>query len=251
MNFKSLKFTQKQVEAYTRVRETLRVRLAQLFGLDAEQLQRLGTQFCSEVDGFVREYWHSHIDTEQYGTFAYTSLLYLNTQDEDSLHAPHCQNHVEGESMAPEPRAVEPRGGRVVAFSSDAENPHKAQSGGQGEARQGERTGFRLGRQGFRDGGGFRTLGTLGRGRGTFGRIRRERKGCSMNEPGTFPKSCVDRLQRNRTLGDWRSPHSTRSVWKKAHLIPLSCCRETDGVRQEFRCHDTPPIQDGVGGFGT
>lgn len=36
------------------MRETLRVRLAQLFGLDAEQLQRLGTQFCSEVDGFVR-----------------------------------------------------------------------------------------------------------------------------------------------------------------------------------------------------
>lgn len=29
------------------------------------------------------EYWHSHIDTEQYGTFAYTSILYLNTQGQE------------------------------------------------------------------------------------------------------------------------------------------------------------------------
>eukprot|EP00913_Durusdinium_trenchii_P007234 g6799.t3 len=50
MNFKSLKFTQKQVEAYTRVRETLRVRLAQLFGLDAEQLQHDMT-FFSHING--------------------------------------------------------------------------------------------------------------------------------------------------------------------------------------------------------
>ena len=33
------------------------------------------------------EYWHSHIDTEQYGTFAYTSILYLNTQGEDLFSA--------------------------------------------------------------------------------------------------------------------------------------------------------------------
>jgi hypothetical protein len=31
------------------------------------------------------EYWHAHIDTQQYGTFEVTTLLYLNTQVEDDV----------------------------------------------------------------------------------------------------------------------------------------------------------------------
>ena len=29
------------------------------------------------------EYWHKHIDTNQYETFDYTALIYLNDQGED------------------------------------------------------------------------------------------------------------------------------------------------------------------------
>ena len=31
------------------------------------------------------EYWHRHIDAEQYGTFAYTTLLYLSTAQDGSF----------------------------------------------------------------------------------------------------------------------------------------------------------------------
>lgn len=40
-------------------------------------------QATAAVTVSSKEYWHSHIDTEQYGTFAFTTLLYLNSQDED------------------------------------------------------------------------------------------------------------------------------------------------------------------------
>eukprot|EP00435_Cladocopium_sp_Y103_P029880 s325_g7.t1 len=126
MNFKSLKFTQKQVEAYTSVRRLLRLQVADLFGLEAEHLQHDMT-FFSHINGSKTartlhdEYWHSHIDTEQYGTFAFTTLLYLNSQDED-FHGGEFVFEAQG-TLAP--AAVEPKAGRIVAFSSDAENPHK------------------------------------------------------------------------------------------------------------------------------
>lgn len=126
MDFKSLKFTQKQVEAYTSVRRLLRLQVAEFFGLDPETLQHDMT-FFSHINGSKTartlhdEYWHSHIDTEQYGTFAFTTLLYLNSQDED-FHGGEFVFEAHGTSSA---AAVEPRAGRVVAFSSDAENPHK------------------------------------------------------------------------------------------------------------------------------
>jgi predicted 2-oxoglutarate/Fe(II)-dependent dioxygenase YbiX len=76
------------------------------------------------------EYWHDHIDTEQYGTFAYTTLLYLNSQQQD----------FEGGSFTflptkkgrGEPVTVEPREGRLVIFSSGAENTHRVTRVGKG-----------------------------------------------------------------------------------------------------------------------
>ncbi|CAE7676503.1 ogfod3, partial [Symbiodinium pilosum] len=88
MEFKSLKFSQKQVAAYQAVRRVLREQLSRLFGVPLEGLQHDMT-FFSHINGSKTaqtthdEYWHSHIDTEQYGTFAYTVLLYLNTADDD------------------------------------------------------------------------------------------------------------------------------------------------------------------------
>ncbi|CAE7329226.1 OGFOD3 [Symbiodinium natans] len=130
MEFKSLKFTQKQVEAYSRVRQALRKQLSRLFGVPLEGLQHDMT-FFSHINGSKTaqtthdEYWHSHIDTEQYGTFAYTVLLYLNSADHDFDGGEFIFEESRGNGVVVPAAAVEPRAGRVVAFSSDAENPHK------------------------------------------------------------------------------------------------------------------------------
>ncbi|CAJ1421387.1 unnamed protein product [Effrenium voratum] len=125
MEFKSISFTEKQVEAYLSVRRRLRDQISQLFGVPVEGLRHDMT-FFSHINGSKKaqtvhdEYWHSHVDTEQYGTFAYTTLLYLNTANKDFQGG---QFLFEGTGGAD--AVVEPRYGRLVAFSSDAENPHK------------------------------------------------------------------------------------------------------------------------------
>eukprot|EP00439_Symbiodinium_sp_Y106_P036350 s466_g4.t1 len=130
MEFKSLKFTQKQVEAYRSVRQALREQLSRLFGVPLEGLQHDMTFFshinASKTAQTVHDqYWHSHIDTEQYGTFAYTVLLYLNTEAQDFDGGEFIFEESKGEGFRVPAAAVEPRAGRIVAFSSDAENPHK------------------------------------------------------------------------------------------------------------------------------
>ena len=73
------------------------------------------------------EYWHSHVDTLQYGSFAYTALLYLNQAGEDfeggrlSFDAP--EQRGDGDAAAAA-ALVSPKPGRLVLFSSGKEHPH-------------------------------------------------------------------------------------------------------------------------------
>merc|ERR1712151_428658 len=113
------------------VRSSLRRSLANLFGIPEEALLHDLT-FISHINASKAaktlhdEYWHQHTDSDQYETFTYTALLYLSTLGED---------FDGGEFIFEEPRgasssaaaAVEPRFGRLVAFTSDAENPHRVQ----------------------------------------------------------------------------------------------------------------------------
>jgi len=77
------------------------------------------------------EYWHSHVDKLQYGSFIYTALLYLNERGVDfeggqltfdapstGGGAPHEQTDVEVLGR------VSPKPGRLVLFSSGHEHPH-------------------------------------------------------------------------------------------------------------------------------
>lgn len=130
MEFKQANFTQAQLQAYQDVRQILREQLSQLFGLSTEGLMHDMT-FFSQINASKKaktmhdEYWHSHIDTEQYGTFAYTTLLYLNTQYEDFQGGEFIfEERRYGDTIQPA-ASVEPRSGRLVVFTSDAENPHK------------------------------------------------------------------------------------------------------------------------------
>ncbi|CAE8637897.1 unnamed protein product, partial [Polarella glacialis] len=126
MDFKSIKYTPAQIASYQAVRELLRQQVAELFGVPQSALQHDLT-FFSHINASKTaqtthdEYWHSHVDTQQYGTFAYTALLYLSTQQEDFDGGEFIFEKGDGEVTA----AVEPRLGRMVAFTSDAENPHR------------------------------------------------------------------------------------------------------------------------------
>ena len=66
------------------------------------------------------EYWHEHVDAVQYGSFAYTSLLYLSDADADFT-----GGRLTFAPSAGRPAAhVSPTRGRLVLFSSGEEMPH-------------------------------------------------------------------------------------------------------------------------------
>ena len=87
------------------------------------------------------EYWHSHVDTLQYGSFVYTALLYLNQAGEDfeggrlTFDSPEQRGGGGGggggaggggggADAAATAALVSPKPGRLVLFSSGAEHPH-------------------------------------------------------------------------------------------------------------------------------
>jgi len=127
MEFKQVEFSAEQVGAYLDVRDRIRRIIESKFGIPENTLKHDMTFFshinASKAAKTVHdEYWHTHIDTEQYGTFAFTALLYLNSQQEDFdggsfLFLP--------SSGGGEPVGVEPREGRLVIFTSGAENTHR------------------------------------------------------------------------------------------------------------------------------
>jgi len=133
MEFKQINFTETQRSAYHAVRQSLKGVVARQFGVPEEALLHDMT-FFSHINGSKEaktvhdEYWHQHIDTEQYGTFEYTALLYLSTMGEDFDGGEFVfdSESEAGKAGGPE-AAVEPRFNRLVAFTSDAENPHRVE----------------------------------------------------------------------------------------------------------------------------
>ncbi|XP_032068082.1 2-oxoglutarate and iron-dependent oxygenase domain-containing protein 3 isoform X2 [Thamnophis elegans] len=79
------------------------------------QLYRINN---SEAKTTHDEYWHPHIDKVTYGSFDYTSLLYLSDYAED-FGGGRFVFMDEGAN-----RTVEPRAGRVSFFTSGSENLH-------------------------------------------------------------------------------------------------------------------------------
>ena len=70
------------------------------------------------------EYWHNHIDRQQYPGFVYTGLLYLNTFDDDFKGGEFV--FVDQEKDKPDRSfVVEPKAKRLNLFTSGPENPHK------------------------------------------------------------------------------------------------------------------------------
>uniref|UniRef100_A0A3B3D3Q5 2-oxoglutarate and iron dependent oxygenase domain containing 3 n=1 Tax=Oryzias melastigma TaxID=30732 RepID=A0A3B3D3Q5_ORYME len=108
------------------VRGRIQAAIAEAFGLDPELMYLTKPTFFSRINSTAArtqhdEYWHPHIDKVTYGSFDYTSLLYLSDYGSDFtggrfIFMDHNAN-----------RTVEPRTGRVSFFSSGSENLHRVE----------------------------------------------------------------------------------------------------------------------------
>ena len=116
-------FRRSEVAVYADVVERIR-RLAEAT-FRAEGLYLTAPTFFSRISSdkppkiLNDEYWHEHIDAEQYGSFVYTSLLYLTDAGRDFEGG--AFQFLGAESVAD----VQPAKGRLVLFTSGTEHPHR------------------------------------------------------------------------------------------------------------------------------
>ncbi|XP_037522755.1 2-oxoglutarate and iron-dependent oxygenase domain-containing protein 3 [Rhipicephalus sanguineus] len=117
-------FSENDLKVYKQVKDKIRSLIGFQFGIRPDTLHLTHPTFFSEMT--VRpavtvhdEYWHVHVDKEQYGSFHYTSLLYLTDYNADFGGGRLV--FVDGTRGN---ATVEPKKGRVLAFTSGSENPH-------------------------------------------------------------------------------------------------------------------------------
>jgi len=119
-------FTESDMRVYSDVKLRIKRLIAETFGIDPNHLHLTSPTFFSKMTDKKAvtghdEYWHQHIDKIQYGSFDYTSLLYLSDYSEEFEGGRFVFDETEEEKMG---STVEPRKGRVSFFTSGSENPH-------------------------------------------------------------------------------------------------------------------------------
>lgn len=127
MDSQKLAFDAADLQLYRDVIERVRAEVLRTFGL--KRLYLTSPLFFSRIDAgkpaktMNDEYWHAHIDKLQYGSFAYTALIYLNDHGTDftgGLFAFSDSNGLKNFTVAP-------RMGRLSMFTSGGENVHYVQ----------------------------------------------------------------------------------------------------------------------------
>ncbi|KAM9831770.1 2-oxoglutarate and iron-dependent oxygenase domain-containing protein 3 [Neosynchiropus ocellatus] len=119
-------FTLEDFQLYKEVRKRIQAIIAETFGLDQNLMHLTKPTFFSRINCTTAktqhdEYWHPHIDKVTYGSFDYTSLLYLSDYGSDFTGGRFIFMDQNGN------RTVEPRAGRVSFFSSGSENVHRVE----------------------------------------------------------------------------------------------------------------------------
>uniref|UniRef100_A0A7M4FVJ3 2-oxoglutarate and iron dependent oxygenase domain containing 3 n=1 Tax=Crocodylus porosus TaxID=8502 RepID=A0A7M4FVJ3_CROPO len=81
-------FTEEDFQLYRDIRQRIQHRIAQAFGISSSSMYLTKPTFFSRINNTEAktahdEYWHPHIDKVAYGSFDYTSLLYLSDYAED------------------------------------------------------------------------------------------------------------------------------------------------------------------------
>uniref|UniRef100_A0A8C2UE05 2-oxoglutarate and iron dependent oxygenase domain containing 3 n=1 Tax=Coturnix japonica TaxID=93934 RepID=A0A8C2UE05_COTJA len=119
-------FTEEDFALYRDVRQRIQQKIAEAFGISSSSMYLTKPTFFSRINSTEAktthdEYWHPHIDKETYGSFDYTSLLYLSDYAED---------FGGGRFVfmdAGSNKTVEPQAGRVSFFTSGSENLHRVE----------------------------------------------------------------------------------------------------------------------------
>ncbi|TWW81676.1 2-oxoglutarate and iron-dependent oxygenase domain-containing protein 3, partial [Takifugu flavidus] len=146
-------FTEEDFQLYRAVRGRIQAVIADTFGLDPKLMYLTKPTFFSRINSTTAktqhdEYWHPHIDKVTYGSFDYTSLLYLSDygsdfsggrfifmdQDSNSTVEPRAGNYQLIKcsiSLCYFEPCLFPRSflhtGRVSFFSSGSENIHRVE----------------------------------------------------------------------------------------------------------------------------
>lgn len=116
-------FTKKDLQTYRNVKNKILTAVCEEYGLQKENLYLTSPTFFSRMTNKPAktthdEYWHKHIDKIQYGSFDYTTLLYLSDYESEFTGGRFFFDSKEKDGI------VEPKSGRVSFFTSGAENPH-------------------------------------------------------------------------------------------------------------------------------
>ncbi|XP_014457286.2 2-oxoglutarate and iron-dependent oxygenase domain-containing protein 3 isoform X1 [Alligator mississippiensis] len=119
-------FTEEDFQLYRDIRQRIQHRIAQAFGISSSSMYLTKPTFFSRINNTEAktahdEYWHPHIDKVAYGSFDYTSLLYLSDYAEDFGGGRFVFMDVGSN------KTVEPRSGRVSFFTSGSENLHRVE----------------------------------------------------------------------------------------------------------------------------
>ncbi|KAG8445991.1 hypothetical protein GDO86_013752, partial [Hymenochirus boettgeri] len=113
-------------EVYREIRLKIQQEIARTFNISVSSLHLTKPTFFSRMNSSEAktthdEYWHPHTDKETYGSFDYTSLLYLSDYLVD-FSGGRFVFMDEGVN-----RTVEPRIGRLSFFTSGSENVHRVE----------------------------------------------------------------------------------------------------------------------------
>ncbi|XP_025907174.1 2-oxoglutarate and iron-dependent oxygenase domain-containing protein 3, partial [Nothoprocta perdicaria] len=119
-------FTEEDFALYRDVRQRIQQRVAQAFGISPSALYLTKPTFFSRINSTEAktthdEYWHPHVDKVTYGSFDYTSLLYLSDYAEDFGGGRFVFMDTDSN------KTVEPQAGRVSFFTSGSENLHRVE----------------------------------------------------------------------------------------------------------------------------
>ncbi|KAJ3661465.1 hypothetical protein Zmor_005860 [Zophobas morio] len=112
---------------YKMVKNKIQHAIAENFGINSDSLYLAHPTFFSKLSNLEPqtphdEYWHVHVDKETYESFHYTSLLYLTDFNIDFKGGRFV--FVDDPDKPNKNTTVDPRKGRVLMFTSGAENPH-------------------------------------------------------------------------------------------------------------------------------
>jgi len=126
-------FRESDFKLYSDVRKTIHAKIAETFGIREDILYLTNPTFFSRMNNRPAktrhdEYWHAHVDKETYGSFHYTSLLYLSDHGTDFTGGKFVFSDDDGTRNV----TVEPKLGRLSFFTSGSENRHfveKVESG--------------------------------------------------------------------------------------------------------------------------